>query len=269
MVNIIGCGLAGSFIAKQLELNKIEYRIFDSNEKFASSKISENLFSMTWLKGHPYLKYSIDFLSNNYNIINKQFNTNKSIQNVLHIPISNVLKKIDILKKVTKINNEGLFCNEEFYKGINIICAGYYSKNLINIKDINSLTGHGFLFEPNDNNNLIKEVMRHYRPFVHEKIMKWHTGEIWYGDSTAIMHQNYLNKQNYYINESLKRISKIGLIGKYKLQFGARPFINNDTKKFGYYKKINQNNYVITGGWKDGMIIYPYLSSLLIKDINK
>jgi hypothetical protein len=265
--NIIGAGLAGSFIANELKKNKISFQIFDNNELFASSKISENLFSETWLKELPYVKDSMNYLFNNYEVEKKRFNTNSKIQEVWHIPINKILISDYINKKVTSINEEGLFCGNEFYKGINIVCAGFFTKKLIRIDNLNSLTGHGLLFDNSESNSKIKETMRHFRPFLHEKVMKWHDGRIWYGDSTTIVHDNYIKKQNKYIQETLERSSKIGLSGNYKIYFGARPFINSKEKRFGLYRKLSNNNYCFTGGWKDGMVIYPYMINKLKKDI--
>lgn len=265
--NVIGAGLAGSFVANEFKKHKINFRLFDSNEKFAASKISENLFSDTWLKDVPYIKTSLNYLFDNYNIETKVFNTNKSKQKVYHLPINKILAQGFIKKKVTAINEQGLFCGNEFYTGINIICAGYYSKDLVKIEGLKSLTGHGMLFEDNKNNLEIPEIMRHYRPFIHEKVMKWYDGRIWYGDSTTILHNNYLKNQDNYINQTIKRSENIGLKGNYIIQYGARPFIDNSNKKFGIYKKISNNNYIMTAGWKDSLVIYPYLLNKLLKDI--
>ncbi len=267
-INIIGAGLCGSIVAKELQNNSIKFNIFDSNEQYASSKISENLFSLTWLKGTNYLEDSIKFLNKNYKVQKKVFKTNKSYQDVLHIPIDNILWKDVINEKVNKITDKGIYSSNKFYDGINIICAGFYTKDFVNIKDFNSLTGHGLLFEPNDNNTSIEETMRHYRPFTHEKIMKWYDGRIWYGDSTAIIHNTYIKNQKQYIQNTLNRAKTIGLKGKYNIYFGARPFVNNQNKKLGLYKKINDNTFVLTAGWKDGLVIYPYLVNKLMKDLN-
>lgn len=267
MYNIIGAGLAGSIVAKELDKKKLFYRIFDCNEKFAASKISENLFCVTWLKGVPYIKSSIDYLQNNYNVEKRSLVTNASTQIVFHIPVDKILVSNYINKKVTKLTDNGCYCGSEFYGGVNIICAGYFTKELLPIKNLESLTGHGLIFEANQNNLLVKETMRHYRPYTHEKVIKISGGRIWYGDSTTILHDNYIKNQDKYIRQTLIRAKKIGLSGKYIIKFGARPFINDETKKFGYYKQVNKNNYVITGGWKDGLVIYPYLVSKLMKDL--
>lgn len=267
-INIIGAGLCGSMVAKELQNSGIKFRIFDSKEEFASSKISENLFSPTWLKNTAYLNESIKFLNKYYQVQNKLLKTGKSYQEVLHIPIDKILWDDIIQEKVSKITRSGLYANNKYYNGINVICAGYYTQNFIKIKDFNALTGHGLLFEPNDNNLRLEETMRHYRPFTHEKILKWHDGRVWYGDSTAIMHERYIKGKNNFIENTIQRAKKIGFKGKYQIYFGARPFVNNSTKKFGYYKKVDENTFVITGGWKDGLVIYPYLINKLMLDLH-
>ena len=266
--NIIGAGLCGSMVAKEFDNKGIPYRVFESNEQFASSKISENLFSPTWLKGTEYLDESIKWLSSNYPVEVKKFKTNKSTQNVFHIPINKILVSNYIFKKVSRVTDTGLYCGSEFYEGVNIVCAGFFCKELLNVGPLGSLSGHGLLFEPNENNLELEELMRHYRPFTHEKIINWFDGRVWYGDSTAIIHSQYIKHQKKYIENTLKRAKAIGLRGKYNIYFGARPFVNTDLKKFGLYRKISNNNYVLTGGWKDGLVIYPSLVSKLMTDLN-
>jgi hypothetical protein len=267
MYNIIGGGICGSMVARQLSNMGLPFRIFDIKEAFAASKISENLFSPTWLKGIEYLDSSLKWLSDNYKIETKRFETNKSVQEVYHIPVNTVLHPDAITKRVTQLTRNGLYCGTEFFSGVNIVCAGFFTKQLIKIDKLNALSGHGLLFEPNQSNSDLKEVMRHWRPFTHEKILKWHDGRIWYGDSTAILHNTYLKKKDQYISETLKRAQEIGLKGNCQLQYGARPFIDTSNKKYGLYKKIDNNTFVLTGGWKDGLVIYPYLISKLVKDL--
>jgi hypothetical protein len=266
--NIVGAGLAGSFVSREFNRLGISHRVFDSREPFASSVISENLFSDSWLKGLPYVRASLKHLFDNYNVLTKRLRTNASVQDVFHVPINDILVNQYTFSKVTKLNEEGLFCRDEFYPGINIVCAGYYTRKLIALRDLDALTGHGMLFEPTEHNAGLPETMRHYRPYVHEKILRWHDGRVWYGDSTTIKHETYLHKQNEYISQTIQRAAKIGLRGNFEMKYGARPFIAGNKKRFGLFAKVANNNYVLTGGWKDGLVIYPYLLNQLKQAIN-
>ena len=256
MYNIIGAGLAGSMLAKDFDNKGIEYRIFDARLPFAASIISENLFSDTWLKDVSYIKNSLDFIHDNYEIEKRIFFGKKSNTELYHLPIPNVLKEDYINEKVIEVNLEGAKTETSFYKGVNIICAGFLAKILLNLPSLDALSGHGFFV----NQPPIKDYINTYKPYTHEKLMNWHNGKVWYGDSTAIRHNNYIKKQAQYIKNSIGRLKELGIADYDKIVFGARP-MNVSDPRGGMLVKINKNNIVMNGGWKDGLVIYPYLIS--------
>ena len=260
MYNIIGAGLAGSMLAKEFDNKSIEYRIFDARMPFAASIISENLFSDTWLKDVSYIKTSLDFIYNNYEVEQREFVGKNVSKKIYHLPIPNVLKNDFINEEVIKIDLEGAKTKNKFYKGINIICAGFLAKRLLKLPNLDALSGHGFFFKSKQ----IKNYINTYRPYTHEKIMKWHNEYMWYGDSTAIRHNNYIKKQKQYINSSLERLKNNGINEYKKIVFGARP-MNIKNPREGMLLRINKNNIVMNGGWKDGLVIYPYLISKIFK----
>ena len=131
------------------------------------------------------------------------------------------------------------------------------SKKLFNLPYLDALTGHGFFIKKINT----KDFINTYRPYTHEKIMNWHNNKIWYGDSTAIKHSNYLKNKKKLIQNSLKRLKKYNLQAE-KIVYGARPMNKLEPRK-GLLIKINKNNIVMTGGWKDGLVIYPYLINKL------
>ena len=260
MYNIVGAGLAGSMLAKDFDNKGIEYRIFDARLEFSASIISENLFSDTWLKDVSYIKNSLDFIHNNYKVEKRLF-VNKNIKKELyHLPIPKVLKQDYIKEKVIKATKEGVQTEEKFYKGKNIICAGFLAKKLFNLPYLDALTGHGFFIKK----QIKEDYINTYRPYTHEKLMNWHNNLLWYGDSTAIKHNNYIKKRKNYIKNSIKRLNKLGINKYEKIVYGARP-MNTQNKRQGMLVKINNNNIVMNGGWKDGLVIYPYLISKIYK----
>ena len=259
MYNIVGAGLCGSMLAKEFDNIGIEYRIFDAKLPFRASIISENLFSDTWLKDVSYIKQSLDFIHDNYEVEKRLFVGPTTQKEWYHLPIPNILRFDYIQEEVTQATKEGVLTNNGFYKGRNIICAGFLAKKLFKLPYLDALTGHGFFIKKQN----IKDYINTYRPYTHEKIMNWHDNTIWYGDSTAIRHNNYIKKRKSYIQSSLKRLKGHGL--KYnKIVYGSRP-VNIKNPKEGLLVKINDNNIIINGGWKDGLVIYPYL----IKKLNK
>ena len=260
MYNIVGAGLAGSMLAKDFDNKGIEYRIFDARLPFAASIISENLFSDSWLKDVSYIKNSLDFIHDNYEVEKRTFLGKTTQKDLYHLPIPQVLRSDYINERVLEATKEGVRTAENFYKGVNIICAGLLAKKLFKLPYLDALTGHGFFFK-RDN---VKDYINTYRPYTHEKLMNWHDGSIWYGDSTAIRHNNYLKKKLHYISESKKRLEQLGIKDYDKLVFGARP-MNIKNPREGMLIKINKNNIILNGGWKDGLVIYPYLITKIYK----
>lgn len=259
MYNIVGAGLCGSMLAKEFDNLGVEYRIFDAKLPFSASIISENLFSDTWLKDVSYIKQSLDFIHNNYEVEQRLF-VGPTIQKELyHLPIPNVLRFDYIQEEVIEATKEGVLTHNGFYKGRNIICAGFLAKKLFKLPYLDALTGHGFFIKK----QTIKDYINTYRPYTHEKIMNWHDDTIWYGDSTAIRHNNYMKKRKGYIQASLKRLKGHGLKHE-KIVFGSRP-MNVKNPREGLLVKINENNIIMNGGWKDGLVIYPYLIKKLHK----
>jgi|13_taG_2_1085334.scaffolds.fasta_scaffold07697_3 hypothetical protein len=260
MYNIIGAGLCGSMVAKDFDNKGIPYRIFDAKLSFAASIISENLFSDTWLKDVSYIKDSLDFIHNNYLVEKRTFEGKFIKKELYHLPIPEVLVKEYINEKVIDCDEEGCKTKTKYYKGINIVCAGFLAKALFKLPNLDALTGHGFFF----NNFHTPDRINTYRPYTHEKIMNWHDGLIWYGDSTAIRHKNYMSKRDSYIAKSLQRLKDYGMTKYKKIVFGSRP-INVKNPREGMFIRINKNNIIINGGWKDGLVIYPYLIKKLEK----
>ena len=68
----------------------------------------------------------------------------------------------------------------------------------------------------------------------------------------------------HYISESQKRLKTLGINDYDKLVFGARP-MNIKNPREGMLIKINKNNIILNGGWKDGLVIYPYLITKIYK----
>ncbi len=284
MYNIVGAGLAGSMLAKSFDNHDIEYRIFEAQLPFAASKISENLFSDTWLKDVSYIKDSLDWIHDNYKVEDRCFFTyqnldeqKKKLKYLYHLPIPEVLKTGCIAEEVLEATKEGVRTAQNFYKGMNIICAGLQAKKLFKLPHLDALTGHGFFMRESKlrlsgvlggRSGRYENYINTFRPYTHEKIMRWHDGYIWYGDSTAIKHNNYIKKQNYYISESKKRLKKLGITEPDHIVFGARP-MNIKNKRGGMLVKINSNNIILNGGWKDGLVIYPYLISQIYKWLKK
>ena len=267
-INIVGAGLAGSLLARYLRTKNIKYNIFDSSEKYAASKFSENIFSFGWANriGKEMCDNGIKVLEGLVDIETTYFRNVKKIK-AYRVKPENVLIE-HIKDKVVAVNSDGVETeNNGFFNGVTVVCSGFYSKELIPINNLNALTGHGLLFK----GTWEKEPMMIMPiPHRHFKAFQFDENRIWFGDSTAVIHKNYIKRKHELIYNSKKRAEEhFGLTEPIETVFGARPFVGKNTREFklGYVKKINKRVYSLTGGWKMGLVIYPHLINKLVEEM--
>ena len=117
-------------------------------------------------------KNSLDFIHDNYEVEKRTFLGKTTQKDLYHLPIPQVLRSDYINERVLEATKEGVRTAQNFYKGVNIICAGLLAKKLFKLPYLDALTGHGFFFK-RDN---VKDYINTYRPYTHEKLMNWHDG---------------------------------------------------------------------------------------------
>ncbi len=267
-INVVGAGLAGSLLARLFTKNNIKYNIFDSGEKFAASKYSENIFSLGWEKrvGKEICRYSIKSLNGLVDVDTVYFKNINYIKSYRVKP-KNILVE-HIKDSVVSVSDDGVMTEKNgFYEGITVLCAGIYNKDFVHIEGLDALTGHGLLFEgvwKKEPAMIMPIPHRHFKAFQFDK------NRIWFGDSTAVLHKNYIKRKEELIENSVQRAKKyFDLTGEFDIVYGARPFVGENMRqpKMGYHKKINNRLHVLTGGWKMGLVIYPYLANKLMSEL--
>tara|TARA_R100000773_G_scaffold22815_1_gene20115 strand:+ start:19034 stop:19855 length:822 start_codon:yes stop_codon:yes gene_type:complete len=266
-LNIVGAGLAGSFVERIAAKNKIKTRIFDERNSYAASPYSENIFSFGWADrlGHEIAEVSKRVLKDTVQVDEVYFR-NKNLIKSYRVQPKNIL--VDHIKdSVTAVSDEGVQTqNNGFQQGATIVCAGAFCNELVPVPSLNSLSGHGLLF----NGTWKKEPMMLMPiPHKHFKVFQFDEDRIWFGDSVAIKHQNYVKNQETYINKSLNRAREyFGLINPAEIVFGMRPYVgvNAHNPKMGHLERISRRVWVMTGGWKMGLMIYPYLAEKFIRE---
>lgn len=263
---IVGGGLAGSIPAHVATSLGIEVVLFDDHQKFGASRSSENLFSTTWTSslGMEVTESGVNLLGKYFKIDTIPFWTGKRINPTLHVPVDRILWRDAIRDRVVSIQDGSVKTQSgRIEKGVVLLAAGWWSSNFnLNIPPIDSLTGHGFLMpgvwksEP---------IMNFWSPYKHQKIFQWSDNLIWYGDSTTILDRNY--KEAEMVKASLVRAVKAGAPVHKSVQivYGRRPFCPSSKK--GFFKKLGDNLYVSTSGWKCGLVIYAHQTRLLFKNL--
>ena len=106
-------------------------------------------------------------------------------------------------------------------------------------------------------------------PHKHFKVFQFDNNSIWFGDSVAIKHENYMKKQEAYINKSLERAQEyFGLTNPKDIVFGMRPYVGKSANnpQMGHLDRLSTRVWVMTGGWKMGLMIYPYLAEKFMQE---
>tara|TARA_R100000278_G_scaffold122808_2_gene110036 strand:- start:1143 stop:1964 length:822 start_codon:yes stop_codon:yes gene_type:complete len=260
-LNIIGAGLAGSFVERLARKNNIKTRIFDEENSYAASPYSENIFSFGWAErlGTDIADIAKRILQDTVKVDEVNFR-NKNLIKSYRVQPKNVLVEY-IKDKAIEVSDDGILTkNNGFQKGATIICAGAFCNKLVPVMGLNSLSGHGLLFK----GKWRKEPMMLMPiPHKHFKVFQFDEDRIWFGDSVAIKHKNYMAKQQDYIGKSLSRAyDYFGLSDPSQIVFGMRPYVgaSANSPKMGHLEKISSRVWVMTGGWKMGLMIYPYLA---------
>lgn len=266
-LNIIGAGLAGSFVERIARQNKIKTRVFDEQNSFAASPYSENIFSFGWADrlGTNIADVAKKTLKETVTVDEVNFR-NKNLIKSYRVQPRNVL--VDYVKDTAlKVTDDGVQLRDNgFQKGPTIICAGAFCNKLVPVTGLNSLSGHGLLFKGKWHK---EPMMLMPIPHKHFKVFQFDEDRIWFGDSVAIKHKNYMAKQQEYISKSLSRANDyFGLSNPSEIVFGMRPYVGKSANnpQMGYLKKVSPRVWVLTGGWKMGLMIYPYLAEKFIQE---
>lgn len=269
-LNIVGAGLAGSFVDRLAKSEGIKTRVFDEENQYSASRYSENIFSFGWGErlGAELAESAVKTLKKTVSVDEVNFRNINLIKSYRVKP-QNVLVEY-IKDRVLKVNDEGVDTNNNgFQKGDTIVCAGAFCNKLVPVPSLNSLSGHGLLF----NGKWEKEPMMLMPiPHKHFKVFQFSENKIWFGDSVAIKHANYMQKQESYINKSIKRAEDyFGLKNPSEIVFGMRPYVGKtaNSPKMGHLDRISKRVWVLTGGWKMGLMIYPYLAQKFIQEYSK
>ena len=119
-------------LAKDFDNKGIEYRIFDARLPFAASIISENLFSDSWLKDVSYIKNSLDFIHDNYEVEKRTFLGKTTQKDLYHLPIPQVLRSDYINEKYWKQQKKALERLKTFIRVSISFARGCWLKSYLN-----------------------------------------------------------------------------------------------------------------------------------------
>lgn len=242
--------MAGSILARHLDKEKIPYKIYDAEKRWRASPISENLFSLSWAKtlGSEVVQTGVKSLEEIVPISSINFKTKAGHNSVLHVHPDDILVKN--YERRTVVVNQWLDHASVPIAGSNDIvvdCRGFW----VWVKNMVGLTGQGLFIR----GTLEQEpIMNFVAPYTHQKLFQWDKKRIWYGDSTCIKHELYVNRRESYVYRCIQRAGKLltFMPDEVEVVHGIRPWVKGHKGFLSFH-----GNYIVnTGGWKCGLVIY-------------
>lgn len=272
-VIIIGAGLFGCVIAKQLQTKGMDVTIIDSNEELAGSKAAACLMKPSWYSSMGKDAYipAMETLEALYGVETIEFKTRVkktkvswiSPRKILNPKVGRINSKVyEIFKTRDKWTVNDYSDN---YHSRNIILAGgvwcntlLMNSNLPLVDNLHPLIGTSFqcLGETTPEISV-------WNPY--KQLVKFNINEsyIWTGD--GVTSKNYWEKK--YLSQSLERCANF--IGKPPGDLwpttGHRPYVKD--AKPCYLEEHAPNLWVVTGGAKNGTIAAGWAAYELSKRI--
>lgn len=263
---IVGGGLAGSMLATLAEKRGIESLIIDNGEDWAASRASAMLTVPSWLASHKETGLrGFELLAEHWPLKSLVFQGGKT---GYHLHMDDVLCRQPMRDKVQLVS-DGFVSTEQHgsFSGTVVVAAGSWSGQLIQGLKVDALAGHSLVFKGTWPD---APVLKMWAPYRHLKIYQWqprlspyHPGLIWFGDSLAVKPENY--KPEEMELASLGRARGAGLVGSHTILRGLRPVVKGYPS--GMVERISDKLWVLTGGGKMGMTLYPALAERLLNQL--
>lgn len=258
---IVGNGLFGRIASDFLTEAGIENIVIDSHEPNSGTQASGNITKPSWISGLGDAgKQAYEDLDRLYGLekFSPQVILGKSLD-LYYVPRVKVLNKEHIVGKVTAVGDGWLTVDGEDKEGIILVAAGVWSEELVDMPDIDNVTGVSFLFNKKDH----KPQFSIWAPYK-QSISYGHKDEVWFGDGTAIRNKNW--EQDKRVEASIHRAKDHGLENPIKTNIGYRPYVKGH--KDGYFKKLADNTWVSTGGGKNGIVLAAIQARKFLEEIS-
>lgn len=249
---IVGAGLFGSIIARELRSQEREVIVVDANKQNAGSTPAACLMKPGWFSGMDkvMINNALDLLDKHYGVETLKFRTAKLLDIDVHwVNPRKVLSEEKVFGSVVEINDGSVLLSDNSVleaKNI-IVAAGVWCKHLLGINDLVGKAGCAFTWK----GHLKQPFISPWAPY--KQIVGFNRGlnEIWVGDGSAILTKNWSEIRR---AQSLERCASSIKMSKDEAtsHFGIRPYIPN--VKPCYFKQLTESVWVATGGAKNGTI---------------
>lgn len=272
-VVIIGAGLFGCIIAKQLKEKGLDVVIVDNAEDRAGSRPAACLMKPSWYSSMGREQYipAMETLESLYEVKTIEFHTKVAKTKVKWIDPKIILLPNSIFAKVEKIfrsemtnfwtihTNTGHFDTKRI-----IVAAGIWCNDILHqaglgkVPHLSPMTGTAFTVE----GKVEKPLILLWRPYKQAVFWEMYPGKIWIGDGETA--KDY---QEHHLIKSQHRCADFLQIPPAELRpiTGHRPYVKDIKPKPCYLEQHAPNLWVVTGGAKNGTIAAGWAANELGK----
>lgn len=259
-VGIVGGGLFGSIIADELTSLGAQVSVFDANYEFAGSKPAACLMKPSWFSslGPEMYDPALKLLDRLYGIQDIPFYTGLGITAKVHwvnpkkiMPWPSKRRYEFVQGEVVHVGRDTKNINfkvngqtETRFFDLIVVAAGVWTQKLIAEAEQKALRGVSFYFSGQTDPAI--NVWAPYKQLVKFNISE---NEVWCGDGSAILRQNFDNAR---LEQSLDRAKRFngGENPRYHI-IGDRPYV----KGKGLVQEVSPKVWVASGGAKNGTLL--------------
>jgi hypothetical protein len=167
-----------------------------------------------------------------------------------------VMVKPDIKAAVRSVSDGKVqLTDNEVLKGVVLVAAGIWSRNLVDMPVIRGLYGASLRFK----NAQIKTPLLHvYQPYKQAIAVNLDSKTVWFGDGTALIEKTWFKEEAARLTATAQRAAtqlKGNVTPNATPQAfkGARPYVEG--YKAGYFERVHPKTWVSTGGAKNGTVL--------------
>lgn len=275
---VIGAGIIGATIAKSLGTQGRDVLLIDANYKAAGTRPSGGHIRPSWLGGMKKEDYepALEMLQSTWGLIEEQFSVwpAKINTTVYRVDTDLVLQTPHVNGLVSEIKqwaggppsvvylDRATNQTESVQAKMVVVAAGNWCADLIPGLKIAGKAGVSFRFKAKINQGFIKPWAPYKQIVAHQQS----PNEVWIGDGTAIIHDNWTeDRQKACLARCKNALGRAAMEVESpipEVRYGIRPYCKIDGPCL--FEQIGKHIYVVTGAGKLGTIAAGYAANRII-----